>query len=149
MKNATLCDVFCEVPWISLCQYWTCMLNWLQLIILWSKWKKKNANARVSFTRTLLVQWIKFLSPAAQDDKDEKGLKLEKIGQHFQVWMNTTYIPKISQISKWQTSSDIFVKVNIIYRECCCLLIKCWVLFSTSHDLKTAKLLWKNLFKHK
>lgn len=45
-------------------------------------------NARVSFTRTLLVYWIKFLSSAAQDDKDEKGLKLEKIGPHFQAWMN-------------------------------------------------------------
>ena len=75
--------------------------------------EEKNANARVSFTRTLLVHWIKFLSPAAQDDKDEKGLKLEKIGQHFQVWMNTTYIPKIPQISMWQTSSDIFVKVSL------------------------------------
>jgi len=136
MKNGTLCDTLWCLLWsivnLIMSQYWTCMLNWLQLVILWSKWKKKNANARVSFTRTLLVHWIKFLSSAAQDDKDEKGLKLEKIGPHFQVWMNTVYSKRL----------------RLIYRKCCFFLIEWWVLFSTSHDLKTAKLLWKKPFKY-
>lgn len=46
--------------------------------------------SELSFTITLLVHWIQFpLSPAKIGDHGE-GLKLEKTGQFFQVWIPFT-----------------------------------------------------------
>ena len=48
------------------------------------KTTEMKTSARISFTRTLFVPWIQFMVSTIQDHG--KGLKLEKIGQCFQVW---------------------------------------------------------------
>ena len=50
-------------------------------------------NDLVLLLKTIRRYWKCFLSPVATDGMDEDGLKLEKIGQFFQVFM--LHVPKI------------------------------------------------------
>ena len=71
---------------------------------------KIKTNAKVSFTRTLLLYRIQFLLSVAQDGEDEKGLKLQKIGQLFQIWMQ--FNPKMAKILIWIAIPD---KINLMF----------------------------------
>lgn len=42
----------------------------------------------IFFTRTLFIHRIPVLSSTGQIVEDAKGLNLEKISQHFQVWVH-------------------------------------------------------------
>lgn len=53
----------------------------------------------VSFTRTLLVHWIQFLSSTAQGGVDKRDWKSKKIGKLFYFW--EWHIPKILKILMW------------------------------------------------
>ena len=72
---------------------------------------------KVSCTKTLSLHWIQVLScmPYRSDSHYEKGLKLEKIGQHAQVWIWYTYSKKLMNKNLmwlsffWQNSLDSFL----------------------------------------
>lgn len=63
--------------------WWKCSMNGHNVKVLIIE----KTDTKVSFTITLVVHWISFLSSIAQDGKDGNGSKLEEICQRFQVWM--------------------------------------------------------------
>ena len=73
-------------------------------------------NAQVSFTRTLFVRWIQFLSSNALDDEDGKN-ETSKDWRTFSS-LDATYSENINIDSfSWQNSCDID---DLVYKECSC-----------------------------
>lgn len=94
-------------------------------------------HVKVSFEKTLLVQWIKSLSSTAQDNEDGKGSKIQNIGKRFQGKISQQ-VTKYTDIFSRQNSVDILFLVygrNIIAFDSS---TKRKFHFSTGYDLKTA-----------